>query len=173
MKKLLVGVVLGMLLTFAASWAYVAYIEHSYKAALQKANNDPNAVKKKAPFSLESKAYLDNAPCSNIDSTKAVGTWEGERYYPDKKMTQVWRAQRRSNGTYRISFLYESDSDTETNFETGLWSLSNCLYTTIVKTVDAKPVLYQEVYRVHSLSDVEMEYTNFRTGNTFVLKKVR
>ena len=118
-------------------------------------------------FKIDSLAYKDENKCSDYSSATLVGVWEGEKYYGNKNTTQKWTNVRKVDGTYRIDFQMTTDGETSESSEEGYWSYSGCLYSVIVKKIDDENVLYEEVYRVHEITDSRMKYTNFRTGESF------
>ncbi len=152
---LLVGLVSGV----ALSLAIIFLISSS------------SVVETKPYFSLDSGAYRDNSVCPNYPSNHLVGTWEGKKEYPQTGKKQIWTTTRNANGTFRIDFEDRLEGKVA-HSESGLWSYSGCLYTTIIKTLNDQSVLFEEVYRVHHLNKKTMEYTNFRTGETFTVYKV-
>ena len=102
-----------------------------------------------------------------------VGTWEGEKYFPNRGTTQIWRAERFADGTFVLEFFDEDSPGTVEVTETGYWGYSRCLYTTIIRILNGNPVDFQEVYRVHHVDDSIMRYTNFRSGRTYELRRVQ
>ncbi len=125
-------------------------------------------------FATDSDAYLDEEKCPNYPLKALVGKWYGETEIKGTGQLQKWVNTRSSDGKYRIEFsFYHNGMLVGKNTEEGLWSYSGCLYSIIVKKVDSKPVLYQEVYRLHEVTRSKMRYTNYRTGNTFTMKKVK
>ncbi|TMP29249.1 hypothetical protein CWB99_02355 [Pseudoalteromonas rubra] len=125
-------------------------------------------------FDMSSNAYQDEDTCPNIAYDALVGTWLGEKEIQETGTIRRWTNTRTADGHYNIKFTSYRDGEVvDERTESGLWSYSGCLYTVIVKKVDSDPVLYQEVYRVHEVTDSMMKYTNFRTANEFKLLKTR
>ena len=136
-------------------------------------NSEPKyTVDNKPDFDMSSTAYEDEVACPDYSFKSLVGRWSGQKIFDETGELQEWVNTRFSNGHYRIEFVFSQDGKiTKEITEEGLWSYSGCLYTVIVKKINSNPVLYQEVYRVHEVTDLIMRYSNFRTGNEFTLKK--
>lgn len=115
----------------------------------------------------------DTTDCPEHGPEVLLGTWAGEKYFPAREHTQIWRAERFSDGTFVLEFMDASTPDTVESTETGYWSYSRCIYTTVIRTLNDKPVHFQEVYRVHHVDDRLMRYTNYRSGNTYELRRTQ
>ena len=115
-------------------------------------------------------AYQDSEICYNFPYETLLGHWKGKKEFPDTGETQVWTNTRTADGRYRIEFsFFKGDELIRENTEEGFWAYSGCLYSVVTDKVDDSPVLYQEIYRVHELSNALMTYSNFRTGKKYTL----
>ncbi|WP_299266935.1 hypothetical protein [uncultured Psychrosphaera sp.] len=122
----------------------------------------------KPEFSLNSRAFQDASSCLTSGSKVLVGRWQGKKEFDDGTM-QTWVMLRKEDGTYESETIFFSEYGNEKHRESGLWSYSDCLYTSVTHFVGEHPVIYQEVYRVHELDDAKFVYTNYRTGNTYTI----
>ncbi|PHS70357.1 MAG: hypothetical protein COB23_04385 [Methylophaga sp.] len=124
-------------------------------------------------FSLKSAAFQDESICPNYPFDHLVGYWKGSKTYPSEDETQQWLVDRRADGTYTIEFTFTyANGESYKSVEQGLWSYSGCLYSVIINNIDGSDVLYQEVYRVNSVDENKMKYTNYRTGTEFEVFRV-
>ncbi len=123
-------------------------------------------------FEMNSSAYEDGMECPNYPYSTLVGSWSGEKEFAETGETRKWTNTRYQNGKYHIEFItYLDGSIIDRSTEEGLWSYSSCLYSVIVNKVNSSPALYQEVYRIHEVTNSIMRYSNFRTGNEFTMIK--
>ncbi|WP_444925295.1 hypothetical protein ACJJI4_12070 [Microbulbifer sp. TRSA002] len=121
-------------------------------------------------FPLNSVAFLNTDACPNSNPNDLVGKWEGKKELGNGRH-QIWSVDRASDGTFIIHAQFVDSTGEYRVRESGLWSYSHCLYSTIINNIDGEPALYQEVYRVKKVTLDEMSYTNFRTGRSFNLER--
>lgn len=118
-------------------------------------------------FPLDAEAYTDTSQCSTASAEAMLGTWAGEAMLPSG-IFQRWTMTRAANGTYSVAFRwFDAGKEVHSSEESGYWSYSGCLLTTVALMVDSVEVLNPEVYRVHAVEDDYARYSHFRTGQTY------
>ncbi|RVU83538.1 hypothetical protein EOL70_15995 [Leucothrix sargassi] len=125
-------------------------------------------------FSVKSFAFTDESECPNKPAEAMVGTWVGEMEDKETGDLNKWTNIRKPNGEMLIEFeTVKSNGVVDKFTEEGLWSYSGCLYTAVIKKIDGEEALFNEVYRVHELTDTKMRYSSYRVGREFTVTKVK
>lgn len=108
---------------------------------------------------------------------KAVtGSWYGETG-PASAPTQRFITTRRADGSFTLELrTYTPGKPTLTISNSGVWSISNGLFLTVVTRVNGRPVnareaIFTSAYAVRSISGNEFQYQHVLTGTE--LKVVR
>lgn len=162
---LLAGCTLGVLGTLGT--AYYVFVHQAGTAVAPPAGAQLGAEQ------LRNAAQADDSDCPAHGPEILIGAWQGEKYFPNEQRTQVWYAERYSDGTFEIKFMESDSPESVKAVETGYWGYSRCIYTTIIQTVNGSPVHFQEAYRVHHVDDRIMRYSNYRSGRTYELQRIR
>ena len=161
---------LSVQIMLANQMTLVERIKEAQKSLPKKAL--PELEKKEFPTT--SQAYTDESACPNYPVDALVGKWAGERVDEETGDINKWTNTRKADGTMLIAFSTVNDKGVVDSFtEEGLWSYSGCLYTAIIKKLDGKTVLFDEIYRVHEVTDTMMRYSSFRADLEFTALKVR
>ena len=109
-----------------------------------------------------------------------TGKWYGSQPTKDGGIKQEV-VERKSNGTYRISFKVKSKSGAITQSEEyGEWGTSGSIYFSIFKgfieagkesSVNVEPYNF-DAYRIITLNPEVFEYEHVTTGNKYTVKRV-
>jgi hypothetical protein len=91
--------------------------------------------------------------------------------------TRCWVNHRRPDGTYELTFLFDSSAAPRRIVEEGLWLHSHGVYATIAQKMNGQPIdlrnkFYREFYRIEVLDDQQFVYADIATGARFRVVRV-
>jgi len=99
-----------------------------------------------------------------------VGTWFGQGQPHDR--SEMWLAQMRANGEFRVHFRTCRKGKPLDQFETGRWSLTGDLEAIDIATVNGAPQPRHDEYRILKRGGQSQTYRYLRTGFVFTSTRV-
>lgn len=108
--------------------------------------------------------------CPDLNKDDLIGLWSGEKSFPDEDKVQLWTNERKSDNTFEITF-YEKDSGEVESIERGNWSIEGCILKNTIAEISDEKFIFVEKYEIKKLTNTEIEYTSFRSNNTYQMTK--
>lgn len=99
-----------------------------------------------------------------------VGTWFGQGQPHDR--SEMWVAQMRADGQFRVQFRTCRKGKPTDQFETGRWVLKDGLETIDIATVNGQPLPRSDQYRILKQDGRTQVYRYLRTGFVFTSHRV-
>jgi hypothetical protein len=123
-------------------------------------------------------ALLGCASPGQRDANPLVGRWYGERFQPYLGGDAKWLIDRRSDGTYTVTFRrYQDGRVVQEHRERGRWVYMSGLYATWTQFLgesetDPKDEHFQDMYLIEIIANGEVKYKHIRTGLDFRAQRV-
>jgi hypothetical protein len=119
------------------------------------------------------------ATTSNVYLNTVAGRWYGVESQPRESDSPVhWILERHGDGTFDLTTFEERNCKVVAfTRESGRWSLSNGLYSTVTTEVNGKKVdsskrYYQDIYALEEVTSDRIAYTSIAESIRFVGRRV-
>ena len=115
------------------------------------------------------------APLITPDRQALVGRWFGEDYQPSSREVTKWLMDRRSDGTFTVTF--KGSPPAPLSVETGTWTRRGLMYSTRTTTVDGLATdpddpYYYDDYQLEDVTDTRMVYFHVKQKARYHSKRV-
>ena len=108
--------------------------------------------------------------CPDLNKNDLTGLWRGKKSFPEDDNVQIWTNERKSDQSFEITF-YEKDSGTIESIEKGTWSVEGCILKNKITELNGENFIFMEKYQINNLSSSSINYTSFRSNNTYEMSK--